>query len=72
MSRSADIAYCLFLYSSAAYRHDIISNEIRTNLTINSVMNDLMCLTLAAPGVNVIHMITLVTLAADLLLVSAF
>lgn len=55
-----------------AHRHDIISNEIRTNLTINFLMNNLMYLMLAVPGVNVIHMITLVTGAPSLVLVSAF
>ncbi len=55
-----------------AHRHDIISNEIRTNLTINIVMNDLKCPMLTVPGVNVIHKITLVTGAPSLVLVSAF
>ncbi len=55
-----------------AHRHDIISNEIRTNLTINIVMNDLMCPVLVAPGVNVIHMIMLVTGAPAFVLMLAF
>lgn len=66
-----DIAYCLFIFIGT-HRHDIISNEIRTNLTINFVMNNLMYLMLAVPGVNVIHMITPVTGAPSLVLVSAF
>lgn len=66
------LSHIVFFIFIGAHRHDIISNEIRTNLTINFVMNSLVCPMLAVPGVNVIHMITLVTGAPSLVLVSAF
>ena len=51
-------------------RHDIISNEIRTNLTINLLMNSLIYLMSAVP--TVLHFIHMLTFVGRLVLVSVF
>lgn len=57
-SCEVDEEYCLFLFTGLC-RHDIISNEIRTNMTINFLRNILMCEAGCGREVNLIHVITL-------------